>query len=179
MGWEIRGGKRYYYRKRWAAGRVVSEYVGHGPVVELVAQYEALEKQQRRGQAALERDTLQALLDQIQEPEALRAYAVAVAAAVKEVLTRLGFHQLKRTWRLQRMGNLTVVDDRAQDIARARTLFLKKQMTPEELAEYKRLLNTHPSLPRMYGDAPALARLHLMEIFKSPRTDAAVEARIA
>ena len=49
MGWD-RG--RYYTRSRKVNGRVVREYVGAGRVAELVAQLDALEKQQREAQRA-------------------------------------------------------------------------------------------------------------------------------
>ena len=37
MGWEIRGGKRYYYRKQREGGRVVSVYLGAGATAERLA----------------------------------------------------------------------------------------------------------------------------------------------
>lgn len=36
MGWEMRGGRRYYYKKRREGGRVISEYIGAGPLADLI-----------------------------------------------------------------------------------------------------------------------------------------------
>src|SRR5262245_39097769 len=47
MGWE----RGYYYRVRKVNGRVVREYVGTGRVAELVAQMDALDREDRRLEA--------------------------------------------------------------------------------------------------------------------------------
>ncbi len=51
MGWEDRGGNRYYYRKRWEGGRCISEYLGAGATAELLSACEAY----RRAEAAQQR----------------------------------------------------------------------------------------------------------------------------
>jgi hypothetical protein len=43
MGWEIRRGKRYYYRTERVNGRVVKTYVGTGPAAEEAARADAEE----------------------------------------------------------------------------------------------------------------------------------------
>ena len=48
MAWEQRGNRRYYYRKRRAGRRVVSEYVGSGELAETAAALHALERESRR-----------------------------------------------------------------------------------------------------------------------------------
>jgi hypothetical protein len=48
MGWEIRGGRRYFTRSRKVHGKVVRQYVGGGGLGELVAAADAL----RRAEAA-------------------------------------------------------------------------------------------------------------------------------
>lgn len=47
MGWETRGNNQYYYRKRRQNGRVLSDYVGAGPLVELLATFDEHERQER------------------------------------------------------------------------------------------------------------------------------------
>ncbi|HKA55973.1 MAG TPA: hypothetical protein VKJ47_20165 [Candidatus Binatia bacterium] len=96
MGWE----RGYYYRVRKVNGRVVREYVGAGEVVELVAQMDALEREQRRLKALeqrQEKDELKALdaeLKVVNERIDLAAHAALLAA---------GFHQHKRgEWRKRR-----------------------------------------------------------------------------
>jgi hypothetical protein len=54
MGWELRGGRRYYTRSRKVGGRVLREYIGRGPEAELAAALDAARRaeQTRRRQAA-------------------------------------------------------------------------------------------------------------------------------
>ena len=48
MAWEQRGSQRYYYRKRRAGRRVVSEYVGSGESAQAAAALRDLERDSRR-----------------------------------------------------------------------------------------------------------------------------------
>lgn len=96
MGWESRGGRDYYYRKRRRGGRVVSEYVGAGDFATLAAlldeedRDEAAEcREQRRADRELER-RLDELIRQAKDEAG--AY-----------LRGLGFYQHKRAWRLRRV----------------------------------------------------------------------------
>lgn len=51
MGWETRTrGTRYYTRSRRVGGRVVREYVGAGPLAEMLAEEDAEDRAQRRHQ---------------------------------------------------------------------------------------------------------------------------------
>jgi hypothetical protein len=86
----------YYYRKRREAGRVSSDYVGSGPVAQLIAAYDAaerLEQQRRRAafralvRAAEERATL------------LLATEADVRALSAGCLIVNGFYTHKRQWR--------------------------------------------------------------------------------
>jgi hypothetical protein len=99
MGWD-KG--RYYTRSKKINGRVVREYVGVGQVGELVAQMDAIERQEREA----ERDTiraekagleaLDAQLNELDDQADLLSRAALVVA---------GFRQHKRgEWR-KRRGN--------------------------------------------------------------------------
>ncbi|MDY3560235.1 hypothetical protein R5W23_001461 [Gemmata sp. JC673] len=98
MGWD-KGGL-YYTRSRRVGGRVVREYVGGGPVGELAAQLDALERDRRKGERAdahAERERLAGLdapLDELNTRADELVWAALVAA---------GFHQHKRgAWRKKR-----------------------------------------------------------------------------
>lgn len=55
MGWETRKrGGRYYTRSRKVGGRVVREYIGTGPIAELIDEQDAAERTER----AAEREQL-------------------------------------------------------------------------------------------------------------------------
>ena len=97
MGWD----RGFYYRVRKVNCRVVREYVGRGPIAELVAQMDALERQQREAERAAwlakraELDALDAPLDELNDLAELLTRVALVAA---------GFHQHKRgEWRKQRV----------------------------------------------------------------------------
>src|SRR5262249_3828799 len=96
MGWE----RGYYYRVRKVNGRVLREYFGAGEVAELVAQMDALKREQRRLEA----------LEQRQEKEELKALDADLKAVNKRTdlaahaaLLAAGFHLHKRgEWRKRR-----------------------------------------------------------------------------
>ncbi len=101
MGWETRNGRRYYYRKRWEGGRVVSEYVGRGDMAGLFAamddadaQQAVLDQEERRA----EREAERAIDRQIDEACDLARH-IATAA-----LLAAGYHAHKGAWRKRRNG---------------------------------------------------------------------------
>ena len=104
MGWE-KG--RYYTRSRKVNGRVVREYVGRGPVAELVAQMDTLERQQREVERAAwlvkraELDALDAGVATLIDLTDLAAAAALLAA---------GYHKHKGQWRRKRHGNSDCAD---------------------------------------------------------------------
>jgi hypothetical protein len=63
MAWE----RGYYYRVRKVGGRVFRQYVGRGPVAEVVAQMDALEREQREAERAAWR-AARAELDALDSP---------------------------------------------------------------------------------------------------------------
>jgi hypothetical protein len=96
MGWD----RGYYYRVRKIDSRVVREYVGAGPIANLVAQQDAIERQKREDERAewrakcAELEALDAPLNELDDLADLLARAALVAA---------GFHQHKRSeWRRRR-----------------------------------------------------------------------------
>lgn len=100
MAWEerVRGG-RYYVRKRWQAGRCVSEYIGTGAYAALLARVDehgrrqhAAARQARREERQRERD-IDAGLDAVMDVAATLTTAVLLVA---------GYHTHRRQWRRQR-----------------------------------------------------------------------------
>ncbi len=96
MGVEQRGNSAYYYQKHWRNGTCVSQYVGNGPVAELIALSETLRKtEERQKRAAVKREQ-----QSIKEQAALvLARESDVRQLVKAVLLACGYHQHKRQWR--------------------------------------------------------------------------------
>ena len=96
MGWE----RGYYYRVRKVNGRVVREYVGAGEVAELVAQMDALEREQRRVEALAQRQEK----DELKALDAdLKAVNEIIDLAARAALLAAGFHLHKRgEWRKRR-----------------------------------------------------------------------------
>lgn len=99
MGWERRGGGMYYYRKRRQGDRVVSEYVGSGPLAELASTFDDLTREKQ----SLQRERMQ------QEREAIRALDAEVedVCTVIRVLTYAallvaGYHTHRGQWRKKR-----------------------------------------------------------------------------
>lgn len=99
MGWETRGNGRYYYRKVRDGGRVRSEYLGAGLLVEMLADIDDLDRQQRQ----LEDEAWRA------EAEAERRTAAALAEVDRMVQTMTtaaliaaGYHTHRRQWRRRR-----------------------------------------------------------------------------
>jgi hypothetical protein len=100
MGWEKRErGGLYYTRSRRVDGRVVREYFGTGPLAEIVALEDDLERLQKEEEAAHRKEERERL-----EQSVLFLRELDEAA---EVLTRAemlasGCHQHKGQWRRRR-----------------------------------------------------------------------------
>ena len=47
MAWEVRDGRRYYYRGTRREGRTVKQYIGRGPAAELAARLDARARRER------------------------------------------------------------------------------------------------------------------------------------
>lgn len=99
MGWEDRNGRSYYYRKERDGARVRSIYVGRGETAGLIAQFEAMQSDEREGKRAL------ALLERarVQEQDAeLEALGEIISELAAATLITDGYHQHKRVWRRRR-----------------------------------------------------------------------------
>jgi hypothetical protein len=96
VSWE----RGYYYRVRKVNGRVLREYVGAGEVASLVAQMDALRREQRQLEALeqrQEKDRLKAL------DADLEAVSDRIDLVARAALLAAGFHQHKRgEWRRRR-----------------------------------------------------------------------------
>jgi hypothetical protein len=98
MGWEERGGGRYYYRKRRVNGRVVSEYVGSaarpwvGPLVDL----EEANRNERAAERALERARREREQADDAALDDMASWAESLTTAL---LLAAGCHTHKGTWR--------------------------------------------------------------------------------
>ena len=99
MAWEDRGGRSYYYRKVRRGGRVVSEYVGTGPLAEALVRLDQLDRQKRERERDLERrereriEKLDRMVEDVQD---------VARALTRAMLLVEGYHTHKGTWRKQR-----------------------------------------------------------------------------
>ena len=99
MGWEDRGNRSYYYRKRREGDRVVSEYVGAGAVAELVAMAAELERESTE----LERRDLATEIDaDLEMVHAIDAACQLTRALTAAALLSAGYHTHKGQWRKRR-----------------------------------------------------------------------------
>lgn len=102
MAWETRGngGGTYYYRKRKVDGRVVSEYVGSGPLATFAASRAAEDRRERAVAATTER----AERDRMRADEAeLDGFCTLADALARAALLNVGYHQHHRgEWRKRR-----------------------------------------------------------------------------
>ncbi|MEM1094953.1 MAG: hypothetical protein AAGJ10_10150 [Bacteroidota bacterium] len=161
MGWEIRNGHRYYYRKRWEDGRCVSEYVGNGPAALFAEQSAQLEAGLRELQQIEQAPVLR--LDE-QLKDAYRFTRMLEAL----VLLASGCYQHKGQWRKRRtMPKTALITTESRgvrdahlvsgDIDYERLAELRKRVNrakpdSEALLELRVLLSEHPDLWRCGGD---------------------------
>ncbi len=99
MAWEERRSRRYYYRKRRVAGRVVSVYLGQGEVVSMLADLDDADRMERQEVRQEERARRAALRREDEHLAELAGLTEAFAAAA---LLLAGCHTHKGTWRRKR-----------------------------------------------------------------------------
>lgn len=101
MAWEDRNGRRYYYRKRRAGKRVMSEYVGSGLAGEIAEIFDAedrYEAEYKRAELREQKTRVQAIDSQAGEIE---KYSRAFTRAC---LLLAGYHPHKGQWRKLKNG---------------------------------------------------------------------------
>jgi len=99
MGWERRGGGIYYYRKRREGDRVVSEYVGSGPLAELASTLDELTREKQslqREQMQREREAIRAVDAHVQD------VCTVIRAFTYGALLEAGYHTHRGQWRKKR-----------------------------------------------------------------------------
>ena len=102
MGWERRGNRQYYYTARRVSGRVVKQYLGAGPVAELVAAHDAQERAERLATAQGRRGERARLTDLEQTVQAPHD---AIESLLRTHLVLAGYHRHARgEWRRRRHG---------------------------------------------------------------------------
>lgn len=99
MGWEKRGERKYYYRKRRVGERVVSEYVGTGRAIDLMAQLDVLEKDKAETERRVQRIGRQEV--EALDKELGQVYAL-IEALTATTLRANGFHKHRGQWRRAR-----------------------------------------------------------------------------
>lgn len=96
MGWEERGSGRYYYRKRRAGDRVISEYVGPGMIGRLASIFDGERHQERKQQ----REARKAEREAVQTAEAAVDHICGmVRVLTSAALLSAGYHTHKGEWR--------------------------------------------------------------------------------
>lgn len=101
MGWELRNGKRYYYRKIRRGRRVVSEYVGTGEFVELLFKMDAIDrinKTHKKTAWKKKKDAVKKLSKDFNQ------LAKVIYSMARASLLISGYHSHKGQWRRNRNG---------------------------------------------------------------------------
>jgi hypothetical protein len=96
MGWEVRHGRRYYYKNERTGGRVVKQYYGKDEIARLAEGIDADARRKKQAEAAAisaERDKLAPV------EEGMVQLDRACRLMIEAVLLSDGFHRHCRTWR--------------------------------------------------------------------------------
>ena len=90
----------YYTRSRRVDGRVVREYVGRGPLADIIAQADEAEREAHRLQRRREREQME---QDRRLDETFSTYSAGVDELLRSALEAAGYHQHKRgEWRRAR-----------------------------------------------------------------------------
>lgn len=101
MGWEYRGNRKYYYRKRRVGKKVLSEYIGAGPEAEKIVQEDERVKSQRNNER-LAWKRRQAEIRTIDD--ALDSIERLTRTIINSHLLLAGYHTHRGEWRKKRHG---------------------------------------------------------------------------
>ncbi len=101
MAWEYRGSSSYYYRKKRIGKKVVSEYIGKGPLVEEMARADTEEREKskqddEKQKLMQDRDVMDSLSFQADQADSM------IRRIVNGVLIISGYHKHKGQWRRKR-----------------------------------------------------------------------------
>lgn len=106
MGWETRrNGRTYYYNKKRIEGKVVSRYVGTGPIADLIDKTTEL----TRLRFEADRQKRQAFRAELEEEaQPVEAFFQQVETLLRQTLEAAGYHRPQRgAWRKKRTGGMT------------------------------------------------------------------------
>ena len=96
MGWELRNGKRYYYRKIRQGRRVISEYVGAGEFAELLFEIDGLD----RADKTLSRIAWKDEKDEVKKlNKDINQFIKVINGMARASLLTFGYHPHKGQWR--------------------------------------------------------------------------------
>jgi hypothetical protein len=101
MGWELRNGKRYYYRKIRRGRQVVSEYIGAGEFAELLFEIDGLDRAEKAHFRILwnkQKDEVKRLNKEITQLSKI------INGITRASLLTSGYHPHKGQWRQNRNG---------------------------------------------------------------------------
>jgi hypothetical protein len=162
MAWVVRGCRRYYYRSRRVGGRVRGQYIGVGPVAELMARADALTRAVRRARARALQDK-QVRWTKAEAPllQLDRLAGLLVAAA----LAAAGYHRHDRGhWRKRRTPMIEYDPQQQASPGEGvppqllEVLQRAEQGDATVLPQLQRALDAHPEVWRRYGDLATRAR---------------------
>ncbi len=101
MGWELRNGKRYYYRKIRRGQRVVSEYIGASEFAELLSEIDGIDRSEKtysKTNWKNQKDEVKRLNENIGQ------LAKIIRGVTRASLLTFGYHPHKGQWRRNRNG---------------------------------------------------------------------------
>lgn len=150
MAWEPRGNGTYYYRKRRIGDSIASEYVGTGPVAELLA----LEDEKQREEAARQARQWRTIraADKALERE-VNGIIVQARAITKCTLLLSGFRTCKGTWRMTKEASQHIAKEDRQELSNRKFWEVMARVDSENPTRADL-----DELEGIYRDVPALYR---------------------